>query len=131
EEVHTVYEITKKRRTLNNGLPLFTPPIAENNHDQPDDDAEDAPLMGATPNRPANSGRPQIHIRTGRFKLKLKKEDAIDWFTAQLQELDDQITAARRKEYRATPLAFVTMNSVTSAQILTQTLMDPNPGAMV
>lgn len=130
EEVHTVYQTTKNRRPGQlAGLPYLEPAIESNHNSHEDDEAQ--PLLEGAPSRPVNSGRPQLHMRYGRFKLKFRKVDAIDYFTMKLQELDDKITEARRKEYRATPLAFVTMDSVSSAQIAMQTLLDPIPGAMI
>lgn len=125
EEAYTVYQTTKKRP--DDPSLLLQPPVTGSL----DDDEESQPLIEGVPNRPRNLGRPQVHIRYGKFKLRFKSVDAIDYFTVNLRNLDDRITEARRKDYRATPLAFVTMDSVASAQIAMQTLLDPSPGAMV
>jgi hypothetical protein len=44
-----------------------------------------------------------------------KDVDAIDFYTAKLQHLDQTILEARKKEYPATPLAFVTFEKVSGA----------------
>jgi Cytosolic domain of 10TM putative phosphate transporter len=51
----------------------------------------------------------------GPFKLKYKNVDAIDYYEEKLRRLDEEIKALRKKEFEATPLAFVTMDSVASA----------------
>lgn len=124
EEAHTVHHTAKKRPR---DLSILQ---AEQAESMPSDE-EAQPLVGGTPRRPRSSGRPQITKRYGRFKLKSKRVDAIDYFTAKLQKLDDKITEARRKEYRPTPFAFVTLDSVAAAQIAMQTLLDPTPGALI
>ena len=43
------------------------------------------------------------------------KVDAIDFYTAKLQRLDETILVARKKEYHATPMAFVTFDKVSGA----------------
>jgi len=119
EEVFTVYHVRKGHRGTTGG----------NSWRQPDDsgdEEEGRPLLGRRPNY-----RPQFTLRYGKLKLKFKKVDAIDYYTNKLQNLDNQITEARQKEYKATPLAFVTMESVSAAQVATQALLDPTPGAMI
>ncbi|KAK9369016.1 hypothetical protein V1509DRAFT_620844 [Lipomyces kononenkoae] len=51
--------------------------------------------------------------------------DKIDYYTAQLESIDQQIKLARHKEYKPTSLAFVTMDSVASAQMAAQAVLDP------
>lgn len=55
------------------------------------------------------------------------KVDAIDYYTAQLDTLDQQIIKARHKDYTPTNTAFVTMDSVASAQMVAQAVLDPSP----
>ncbi|KAK9325484.1 hypothetical protein V1517DRAFT_365273 [Lipomyces orientalis] len=57
--------------------------------------------------------------------------DKIDFYTAQLEKMDQQIKLARHKEYKPTALAFVTMDSVASAQMAAQAVLDPNAYQLV
>lgn len=124
EEAHTVHHTaTKKPRDL----AILQAEQAESMVS----DEEAQPLMEGAPRRLHSSVRPQITKRYGRFKLRSKRLDAIDYLTEKLLKLDGKITEARRKEYRPTPLAFVTLDSVAAAQIAMQTLLDPAPGALI
>ena len=60
-------------------------------------------------------GRPTTRVWFGRLNLQSRKIDAIDYYEEKLRQLDEQIKAARRKEYKPTPLAFVTLDSTASA----------------
>lgn len=75
------------------------------------------------------SGQPYEHIRpkikTGLFGLFGKEVDAIDYYTNQLDVIDQEILRARDKHYPATPTAFITMESVASAQMAAQAVLDP------
>ncbi|KAL2807993.1 hypothetical protein BJX63DRAFT_53775 [Aspergillus granulosus] len=71
--------------------------------------------------------RPTVRIWYGRFKLKYRKVDAIDYYEERLRRLDEQIQDARQKEYPPTELAFVTMKSTAAAQMLVQAILDPHP----
>lgn len=71
--------------------------------------------------------RPTTRIWFGSLKLRSKKIDAIDYYQEQLRKLDEKIIDARKKEYRATALAFVTMDSVAACQMAVQALLDPTP----
>ncbi|KAG9238556.1 hypothetical protein BJ875DRAFT_32374 [Amylocarpus encephaloides] len=71
--------------------------------------------------------RPTTRIWYGLFNLQNKKVDAIDYFEEKLRKLDDKIIEARKKEYNATPLAFVTMDSIPACQMAVQALLDPEP----
>lgn len=71
--------------------------------------------------------RPTTKIWYGRFKLRYKNVDAIDYYEEKLRRLDEQIKVLRRKDFEPTPLAFVTMDSVASAQMAFQAVLDPSP----
>ncbi|KAH8726314.1 hypothetical protein GQ44DRAFT_706105 [Phaeosphaeriaceae sp. PMI808] len=71
--------------------------------------------------------RPTTKIWYGCFKLKYKTVDAIDYYEEKLRRLDDEVRALRKKEFEPTPLAFVTMDSVASAQMAIQAVLDPSP----
>jgi len=77
---------------------------------------------------PYKRDRPQTNIRYGPFKMRSRKIDAIDYYEEKLRKLDKTIEDARKKEYPATPLAFVTMESTAACQMAVQASLDPNPG---
>ena len=56
--------------------------------------------------------RPTTRIWFGFWNLQSKKIDAIDYFEEKLRRLDEKVKAAREKDYEATPLAFVTLDSI-------------------
>lgn len=53
------------------------------------------------------------------------KIDAILYYTEQLEIIDKEIIRARTREYPATSSAFITMNSVIEAQLISQAVLDP------
>jgi hypothetical protein len=71
--------------------------------------------------------RPTTRIWYGLLRLQNRKVDAIDYYEEELRKLDDKITDARKKEYKATPVAFVTMDSIPACQMAVQALLDPEP----
>jgi hypothetical protein len=71
--------------------------------------------------------RPLTKIWFGRFKLRYKNVDAIDYYEEKLRRFDDDIKTLRKKDFEPTPLAFVTMDSVASAQMAIQAVLDPSP----
>jgi hypothetical protein len=71
--------------------------------------------------------RPTTRIWGGFLNLSPRKVDAIDYYEEQLRRIDEKIRDARKKEYKATALAFVTMDSVPAAQMAVQALIDPSP----
>jgi hypothetical protein len=75
--------------------------------------------------------RPQMAIRYGILKLRSRKVDAIDYYEEKLRRIDDRIITARKKEYRPTDMALVTMDSVASCQMVTQARIDPRPGSLL
>ena len=75
--------------------------------------------------------RPQVTIRYGPFKLRSRRVDAIDYYEEKLRQIDAKIAAARKKEYRPTDMALVTMDSVASCQMVTQARIDPRPGSLL
>jgi calcium permeable stress-gated cation channel len=131
EEAWTVH-LGHRRIERNSGtLPVVQPPppgpAANGNYD------EQAGLLSGSEFEhahvaPYKRDRPQIRIRYGRFKMQSKKIDAIDYYEEELRKLDDTIAEARKKEYPATPLAFVTMESTAACQMAVQASLDPNPG---
>ncbi|KAK9470573.1 uncharacterized protein V1510DRAFT_382952 [Dipodascopsis tothii] len=97
--------------------------------------ANDSAISSATPLLSTNvqpiSSMPHGHrgrrpvVRTGLFGLFGKHVDKIDYYTARLEIIDKKIKMARQREYKTTPVAFVTMDSVASAQMAAQAVLDP------
>lgn len=65
--------------------------------------------------------------RIGFLGLFGPKVDVIEYYTNELEFLDSKIKLARTRDYIATDTAFVTMDSVASAQMAAQTVLDPRP----
>lgn len=59
--------------------------------------------------------RPMTRIWYGFLHLQSRRVDAIDYFEERLRKLDEQVKSARKKEYKPTPLAFVTLDSTAAA----------------
>ncbi len=57
--------------------------------------------------------------------------DTIDYFTERLEIIDEEISRAQKREYPSTPMAFVTMDSVASAQMVAQAVLDPHPHFLI
>ncbi|CDK28431.1 unnamed protein product [Kuraishia capsulata CBS 1993] len=74
----------------------------------------------------STSHRKRPVIKTGFFGYFGKTVDAIDFYSQQLAVLDDEIVSARKSHYPATPTAFVTMDSVATAQMVAQAVLDPH-----
>ncbi|KAL9046590.1 MAG: hypothetical protein Q9214_000614, partial [Letrouitia sp. 1 TL-2023] len=96
-------------------------------------DHEQAPLLqDEEPNEQshvASDGqeRPKTRIWYGFLGLQSRRVDAIDYFEERLRRLDEKIDAARKAEYKPTPLAFVTLDSVAACQMAVQATVDPEP----
>lgn len=65
--------------------------------------------------------RPMTRIWYGFLHLQSRRVDAIDYYEERLRKLDEQVKAARKKEYKPTPLAFVTLDSTAAAVVLPTT----------
>lgn len=116
EEAYTTYYKFRKKQRHQQILPTMEAEA----HD------EEAPLLAGNGNpKDIKSKRPTLTIHYGHLKLKAKKVDAIDHYEVRLSTLDDQIIAARQKEYKPVPIAFVTMASTAAAQVAIQAVLDP------
>lgn len=73
------------------------------------------------------SRRPTTRIWYGPFKLLYRNIDALDYYEEKVRRLDEEILAARQKEYPPSTIAFVTMESIATAQMLVQAILDPHP----
>lgn len=71
--------------------------------------------------------RPMTKVWHGRFKLRYRNVDAINYYEEKLRKLDEEIKDLRKTDFEPTPLAFVTMDSVASAQMAIQAVLDPSP----
>ena len=63
----------------------------------------------------ATSDRPKTRIWHGFLGLQSLRIDAIDYYEEKLRKLDEQIKSSRKKVYKPTPLAFVTLDSTAAA----------------
>lgn len=59
--------------------------------------------------------RPTTKIWYGFLNLQSRKIDAIDYYEERLRKLDAKIETARGKDFKPTPLAFVTLDSTAAA----------------
>ena len=59
--------------------------------------------------------RPTTRLWYGFLNLQSRKINAIDYYEERLRKLDERIKSARAKEYKPTPLAFVTLDSTAAA----------------
>ena len=59
--------------------------------------------------------RPKTRIWYGFWGLQSRKIDAIDYYEEKLRKLDEQIKTSRKKVFKPTPLAFVTLDSTAAA----------------
>lgn len=64
--------------------------------------------------RSNDQDRPTTRIWYGFLKLQSRKIDAIDYYEEKLRKLDEKIKLVRKKGFKPTPLAFVTMDSPAS-----------------
>lgn len=133
EEAWTVYLSRKRIQRSLETLPIVQP-------DPPSPriatDSDTEALLDGHGEVLYNRKRPQLTIRRFYFaygtpRLSSKKVDAIDHYTMKLEDLDAKIEEARKQEFRALPIAFVTLNSVAAAQMAVQAVLDPKPAAFV
>ncbi|ODA77819.1 hypothetical protein RJ55_06421 [Drechmeria coniospora] len=107
----------------------------ERPYDDDDDERSDenARLLESQPHQPhvAEGDRPEVKIRFGFCRLRSRKVDAIDYYEEKLRRVDQRVAAARRKQYPATDMALVTMDSVASCQMVIQARIDPRPGQLL
>lgn len=115
EEAWTVYLGQHRVERNLESLPISqpAPPEQEPYRDGEDDD-QDSPLLRQRQNGHGDKPRPQATLRFGFLKLRSRNVDAIDYYEDVLAGLDERIRDIRRKEFVPTPLAFVTMDSVSS-----------------
>ncbi|KAL1595706.1 hypothetical protein SLS60_009395 [Paraconiothyrium brasiliense] len=134
EEAWTVYLGNRRVERSLETLPVVQPrpPAPEVRRDDDEDGGEASRLLNDTDRDPDYTipyarPRPVAKIWFGRFKLRFKNIDAINYYEGKLRRLDDTIKTLREKDFEPTPLAFVTMDSVPSAQMAIQAVLDPSP----
>jgi len=110
EEAYVAWEGRRRDHDLQN-LPVVQPNPQQAERPGSSSSHDTQPLI----NGHRKSVRQRPAIRTGPWGLMGPKVDAIDFYTAKLQRLDETILVARKKEYRATPMAFVTFDKVSGA----------------
>ena len=77
---------------------------------------EDSRLLdGEAEDSSGTAERPKTRIWYGFLNLQSLKIDAIDYYEEKLRKLDAQIESSRRKVFKPTPLAFVTLDSTAAA----------------
>jgi calcium permeable stress-gated cation channel len=110
EEAYVAWEGRRPERNLQT-LPIVRPTSHEGERPGSSSSRDSHPLING--NRKPIRQRPKI--RTGLWGLVGTEVDAIDFYMAKLQRLDETIFMARKKEYHATPMAFVTFDKVSGA----------------
>lgn len=132
EEAWTVHLGSKRVQQSLETLPIVQPRPAQREGESLDNDSEATNLLSNVDRDPDHivpnaRPRPTARIWYGRFKLRHRNVDAIDYYEEILRRLDDDIRDLRKKDFVPTPLAFVTMDSVASAQMAIQAVLDPSP----
>lgn len=131
EEAWTVYLGHRTIERNLESLPVSqpSPPGPEVNTDDGNDDTRRALLSRDTQatTAPYARPRPKARLRFGRFNLRSKDVDAIDYYEEKLRRADEKIKELRKKTFAPTPLAFVTMDSVAACQMASQAVLDPSP----
>ncbi|KAF2759326.1 DUF221-domain-containing protein [Pseudovirgaria hyperparasitica] len=132
EEAWTVYLGHRRIERNLETLPISQPPPPGPSIEVQEDGEHSHLLHDSVPRNsravPYGRTRPLAKIWYGRpLKLRYRNVDAIDYYEQTLHRLDEEIRDLRKKEFEATPLAFVTMDSVASCQMAVQAVLDPAP----
>lgn len=132
EEAWTVHLGGRRVERSLETLPIVQPPPPEPAGDGHVDNSEESHLLRDVDRDPDYvipyaRQRPMARIWYGRFKLRYRTVDAIDYYEEKLRRVDDEIRVLRKKDFKPTPLAFATMDSVASAQMAIQAVLDPSP----
>ncbi|PVH97804.1 DUF221-domain-containing protein [Periconia macrospinosa] len=133
EEAWTVYLGSRRVDRSLETLPVVQPrPPVSHRENGESGENEASHLLGDSDRDPDHvlstvRQRPVVKIWYGRFKLRFKQVDAIDYYEEKLRKLDEEIRTLRKKDFEPAPLAFVTMDSVATAQMAIQAVLDPSP----
>lgn len=136
EEAWTVFLGHRTIERNLESLPIIQPvppgPTVEPEDEADHDDVRSRLLANSqVQTAPYARPRPKAKLRFGRFNLRTKEVDAIDYYDEKLRVADDKIRELRKKDFAPTPLAFVTMDSVAACQMASQALLDPSPLALL
>ena len=135
EEAWTIYLGPGKLRRNSGALPIVQPPAPPFSR-LAEADGEQTQLLSAAEIGEAHvpdddRERPTKRLWYGPFNIYHKKVDAIDYYSEKLRKYDEQILNARKKDYKPTPIAFVTMESTASCQMAIRAILDPTPGQLL
>lgn len=78
-------------------------------------DEESTSLIDQANSNRESETRPTTRIWYGFMNLQSRKIDALDYYQEKLRKIDEQIKTSRRKLFKPTPLAFVTLDSTAAA----------------
>ncbi|GAB7349583.1 hypothetical protein MBLNU459_g0275t1 [Dothideomycetes sp. NU459] len=135
EEAYTVYLGYRTIERNLESLPITQPVPPGPSIDQDGDNVEERRRLLASDTQattaPYSRVRPKARICYGRFNLRSKQVDAIDYYEEKMRVTDDKIRELRKKEFEPTPLAFVTMDSVAACQMAVQAVLDPSPLSLI
>ena len=116
EEAWTVFLGHRRVERTLESLPIVQPPPPGPDSYRDDEDEEEnaAALDGAAHNpiAPYSRTRPTIRVGDRFFSMRGRQVDAIDYYEEQLKHMDDEIRDLRKKDFKPTSLAFVTLDSV-------------------
>lgn len=106
--------------TTHPGYKQPSKPSAPRSHQRRDGDGDDEESRllngnGDDQDHVYAQDRPMTRIWFGFLNLQSRKIDAIDYYEERLRKLDEKIERARDKEFKPTPLAFVTLDSTAAA----------------
>ncbi|KAF2454788.1 hypothetical protein BDY21DRAFT_94558 [Lineolata rhizophorae] len=130
EEAWTVYLGTRRVSRNPETLPIVqpSPPGPAFRLDAENNIHEDDRLLDEQDHvTPYPRERPTTRVWYGPLKLRYRKVDAIDYYEEKLRSLDDKVKALRKKEFKPTPIAFVTLDSVAASQMAIQAVLNPSP----
>jgi hypothetical protein len=98
---------------------------------EPDEEAGENGQLLQENHDGAETERPHVKLRHGFLGLRHRKVDAIDYYEEKLRRMDEKIAELRKKDFKATDMALVTMDNVASCQMVTQARIDPRPGRLL
>ncbi|KAF3016115.1 hypothetical protein E8E14_003470 [Neopestalotiopsis sp. 37M] len=131
EEAWSVYMHKQPRlgvaRPRNNGN---SPSLGTHNNEQGSHESSQL-LTGDSAHIVEERPRPKTRVRFGFLNFRTRLADAIDYYDEKLRVIDEKVMEARKKEYKPTATAFVTMDSIAACQMAIQALVDPRPGQLL
>ena len=132
EEAYTVHlghrRVERSRETLPISQPVPPSPRARDAEEAAEEADQGDGLLevnGHPHVAPYDRQRPKTRIWYGRFNLRSKQVDSIDYYEEKLRRADERVKELRKKTFAPTPLAFVTLDSVAACQMAIQAVLDP------